>query len=139
MTALQAAARPSSIGVGSKYELQNATGAHIRDSRKPSLDASFNRVPSPGIEPGLRPSQSRVRSNTLRGLEKTGVCSMWLSDQRATSSRQVPRRGVEPRPTASKTVMLPSHPRGRTLMIDSQELSVSRASLIAPYAGLTGL
>jgi hypothetical protein len=50
----------------------------------------------PGIEPGLRPSQSRVRSGTLRGL----------------SLFRIPRRGVEPHPTASNTAMLPSHSRG---------------------------
>ena len=46
-------------------------------------------VSSPGIEPGLRPSQSRVQSGTLRG----HVIS------------QAPRRGIEPRLADSKSAV----------------------------------
>jgi hypothetical protein len=50
--ALQAAALPSGSGVRCVSELQ--------------------KMSSPGFGPGLRPSQSRVRSTTLRGRELTG-------------------------------------------------------------------
>lgn len=53
---------------------------------------------SPGIEPGLRPSQSRVPSATPRGLRL---------DRQA-----MPRPGVEPGPAASKAAAHPTRSRG---------------------------
>lgn len=50
-------------------------------------------VSLPGVEPGLRPSQSRVHPPHSK-------------------DNSAPHRGIEPRPTASKAVMRPPHPQG---------------------------
>ena len=58
---------------------------------------------SPGVEPGLRPSQGRVPSPTLR--------------ERRHQTLRVPRPGVEPGLTASNTVVRPPHSRGVGLLL----------------------
>lgn len=54
------------------------------------------RVSSPGVEPGLRPSQGRVR---IPHTPKT--------------FRRAPRRGIEPRPAVSRTAMRSGTPAGQ--------------------------
>ena len=53
---------------------------------------------SPGVEPGLRPSQSRVPSVTLRG--------------RCRDPKTIPRPGIGPGLAASKAAVRPPHSRG---------------------------
>ena len=58
----------------------------------------LHQVSSPGIEPGLRPSQSRVR---IRHTPRTYICC----------HRSAPCRGIEPRLAVSKTAVLVRHTR----------------------------
>lgn len=149
------------------------THTHVRPCRTspvPLATASSHSVSSPGIEPGLQPSEGRVRSGTLQGHsahshsriresatphsitghnsvatfrnpmghparfqpEFGGVHSSQCPRQESNlvyDLRKVacdpahsgdfppaPRRGVEPRPTVSKTVMPPTHPQGSTCL-----------------------
>ena len=69
---------------------------------------------SPGIEPGLRPSQSRVR---IRHTPRTGVRGLCLrrlvirqlhrmrATQAPANIHQVPRQGIEPRLAVPKTAV----------------------------------
>ncbi len=68
------------------------------------------------------PSRSRTWSNSIAGcraIPHTHGLSMrhaFNSAAALSSISEVPHRGVEPRPTASKTVMLPSHSQGNSLL-----------------------
>ncbi len=71
-------------------------------------------VPLPGIEPNLRPSQSRVhpphfKDNILFLSHRANDVRCQIIHDRAS---RIPHRGIEPRPTASKAVMHPPHPQG---------------------------
>ena len=61
-------------------------------------------VSSPGVEPGPRPSEGRMRSVTLRG-------PFQISNLRFQIP-QKPCRGIEPRSAVYRTAMSPSHPQG---------------------------
>ena len=71
----------------------NPLGAALQTAITPCDISVVDRVSLPGVEPGLRPSQSRVPPSHPK-------------------DQSVPRRGLEPRPTASKAVVHPSHPQG---------------------------
>jgi hypothetical protein len=100
-----------------------ASGIGIGES---STRIARNEISSPGFEPGLRPSQSRVRSPTLRGCELYRRVKLLLSllsllhkrlgGSLALPHQTVPRRGFEPRPAASKAAMRSSTPAGLLLL-----------------------
>ena len=63
---------------------------------------------SPGVEPGLRPSQGRVQ---IPHTPRTFFCS-------------VPCRGIEPRPAVSRTAMRSGTPTGRSFKCLDQDLNL---------------
>jgi hypothetical protein len=96
-TALQAAARPSGIGVTRKpsaFRFQRSAGIYVQADSWKLIAESYPKASSPGVEPGLRPSQGRVR----------------IHHTPRTNHVSAPRRGIEPRPADSKSAV-----RSRTL------------------------
>ncbi len=79
--------------------LSRAQGFRRRPRRPRGFDPLRRVMSSPGIEPGLRPSQSRVR---VRHTPRT----------RKTSLLPSPHPRIEPGPAASKTAVRPPHSRG---------------------------
>ncbi len=73
----------------------NPLEAALQAAAVPSGSSATLSVSSPGIEPGLRPSQGRVR----------------IRHTPRTYSRSAPRRGIEPRLAVSKTAVLIRHTR----------------------------
>ena len=78
-------------------------------------------IARPGIEPGLRPSQSRVQSATLTGcfdfgfgIADCGIASDQSAIRNPHSTIEIPCQGIEPRPAVSKTAMLSSTPTRHT-------------------------
>src|SRR5579872_5926951 len=69
----------------------------VRPDAVPSDFSVINRkAPSPGVEPDLRPSQSRVHP----------------PHSEDNYIKQAPHRGVEPRLAAPKAAVLPAHSQG---------------------------
>ncbi len=79
-----------------------------------TLDSSLLTLMSlPGVEPGLRPSQSRVLPPHSKDKNQKALPRSAFFLAIARRPPLLPHRGIEPRPTASKAVMRPPHPQGK--------------------------
>ena len=105
-----------------------------------SNESEKSRVSSPGIEPGPRPSQSRVRSGTLQGHvvqqpaeESNPVLqnrSLPCNPAHSQAVLLAARPGIEPGPTASEADMLSGTPTGH-IVIEGHYVRSTQPSRLA--------